>query len=65
MLFLLFIGVCLWLTGIVIAIACGLPLLALIVKIAIEMFVGYKVFAAIKRKREQRQHEINRIKGLM
>ena len=64
MLFLLFIGVCLclWITGIIIAIACGLPLLALIVKIAIEMFVGYKVFTAIKRKRE---HEVNQFKGLM
>ena len=65
MLFLLFLGICLWLTGVVIAIACGLPLLAMVAKIVIEMFIGYKIFCAIKRKREQRQHEINRIKGLM
>lgn len=65
LLFLLIIGIALWLTGVALVIFGGLPILLAIGKFMLEAYVGYKVWTIVKKKKEERQQsELNRIKGL-
>lgn len=62
MLILLTIGIVLWLTGILLVIFGGLPILLAIGKFMLEAWIGYKVWTMLKKKKEEQQN--NRIKGL-
>lgn len=63
---LLLIGLGIWLLGVALMIVGGLPIIFMVGKFAIEAVVGITVYKLIKKKiAEKRQHDVNRIKGLM
>ena len=62
LLFLLIIGIALWLTGVALVIFGGLPILLAVGKFALEAYIGYRVWTMVKKKKEEQQN--NRIKGL-